>query len=155
MSAVALLEEAHHLGLRISIRGENLHIDPAPDPEVLNRIKAVKPDLMRALKIEAAATEAVKGLSGYITEAELLAKLAPEDVTELEAATDPLPFLRSFTIACVWTAFRRDGIVPPGWDKPAHCAHCGTVFLWATIHVSGCPWCWNRCKGLKIPRPRC
>jgi len=104
-------------------------------------------------RITVAAAEAVKGLSGHITAATLLSKLASEDFTDLEARADPLPFLRSFAIACVWTDFRRDGIAPPGWDQPGHCDKCGPVYLWAGIHVAGCPWCWNRLHGVKIPRP--
>ncbi len=104
-------------------------------------------------RLQQLVAEACKGLVGYITTDSLLAKLALGDVAELEAANDPLPFLRSLAVASVWTDFRRQGIAPPGWDKPAHCARCGPVFLWATIHVSGCPWCWNRLHGLRIPRP--
>lgn len=99
------------------------------------------------------ATEACGGLTRYITSDVLLAKLAPEDIVELEAYPDPLPFLRSYAIACVWTDFRRDGIAPPTWDKPAHCDLCGPVLLWAAIDVAGCPWCYNRHHALPIPRP--
>ncbi len=100
-----------------------------------------------------AATEACTGLTDYITPAVLLAKLGSADVAELESCADPLPFLRSFAIACVWTDFRRDGIAPPTWDQPATCDKCGPVFLWAPISVAGCPWCWNRLHKVKIPRP--
>jgi len=106
-----------------------------------------------SIKITQAAAEAVKGQSGHITAATLLSKLAPEDFTDLEACSDPLPFLRSFAIACVWTAFRRQGIAPPTWTEAAHCDKCGPVYLWAPIKVTGCPWCWNRLHGVNIPRP--
>jgi len=105
-------------------------------------------------KIEKAAEKACKGLSGHITQAVLLTKLSPDDVAELEACSDPLPFLRSFAIALVWATFRRDGIAPPGWDQAAHCDQCGPVLLWAQIEVAGCPWCWNRLHKVKIPRPK-
>jgi len=100
-----------------------------------------------------AASEAVTGMNQYITPEGLLAKLVPCDIAELEACTDPLPFLRSFAIACVWTDFRRQGIAPPTWGKPATCDKCGPVYLWAPIKVAGCPWCWNRLHNLRIPRP--
>jgi len=124
-------------------------------PETSPHITRTLPPAMCApnVRLEQAAAEAVKGLSGHITPATLLSKLASEDFTDLEARADPLPFLRSFAIACVWTDFRRDGIAPPGWDQPGHCDKCGPVYLWAGIHVAGCPWCWNRLHGVKIPRP--
>lgn len=100
-----------------------------------------------------ATTEACRGLTGYITPSDLLAKLCPEDIQELEVSPDPLPFLRSFAIASVWMDFRMDGIAPPTWDQLAHCNLCGPVLLWASIRVAGCPWCWNRLHHIKIPRP--
>lgn len=106
-----------------------------------------------ATVLHEAATEACRGLSGYITPARLLTKLAPKDISDLQGCPTPLPFLRSFAGAVVWTAFRRQGIAPPGWDKAAHCDRCGPVLLWAPVKVGGCPWCWNRLHGVKIPRP--
>lgn len=153
MTAAALLEESRRLGLRLSVNGDKLHVEPMPPPEMIERLKAAKPSIMAALKLQAAATEACWGLTGYITPDALLAELAPEDLAELNGMPDPLPFLRSFAIACVWTAFRRDGIAPPTWDQAAHCERCGPVYLWASIDVAGCPWCWNRRHGVKIPRP--
>jgi hypothetical protein len=153
MTALTLFEEARRMGLRLSICGEKLRIEPAPAPGVLNRIKSAKPYLMQLLRLEGAAAQACMGLSPHMKPGQLLARLAPEDLTNLSVAVDPLPFLRSFAIACVWTDLRQDGIAPPGWDKPAHCARCGPVYLWAPIKVAGCPWCWNRLHGLRISRP--
>lgn len=100
----------------------------------------------------AACEEACHGLDN-VTAKDVLTALAPEDVKELEGMADPLPFLHSFALALSATRWRRDGIAPPGWTSPAHCGRCGPVLLWASIEVAGCPWCWNRCHGVRIPRP--
>lgn len=103
--------------------------------------------------LEAVAAEACLGLSGSLTPEALLNRLAPEDLAELNSFPDPLPFLRSFAIALVWSEFRQQGMAPPGWDQPARCDRCGPVLLWAPLHVAGCPWCFNRRQGIRIPRP--
>lgn len=155
MSALAVLEESRHLGLRLSVRGDKLHVEPVPAPQIIERLRAAKPEIMRALRLEAAAAEACASLSGYITASQLIGKLAPEDLADLEAMpTDSaVRFLRAFATACVWTDMRRQGIAPPGWTKSATCRLCGPVLLWEAVEVAGCPWCWNRRHGLKIPRP--
>ena len=47
--------------------------------------------------------------------------------------------------------------VPPEFTVTTHCAGCGDVFISPSLinggSVLGCPWCWNRTKGLSIPRP--
>lgn len=153
MRALAILEEGRRHGLRFSIKGDKLHVEPVPSPETLERLRCAKPEIVAALKLEALAAEACKPPSGYITPARLIAKLAPEDLADVQGMADPLPFLRSFATATVWTEMRQRGIAPPGWDKCATCERCGPVFLWAEIKVAGCPWCWNRTRGVRIPRP--
>lgn len=155
MNALAVLEETRHLGLRLSVRGDKLHVEPVPAPQIIERLRAAKPEIMARLKLEGLAVEACAGLTGYITPDQLLSKLAPEDLADLEAMpTDSaVRFLRAFATACVWTDMRREGIAPPGWDKPAHCDLCGPVYLRTRARVAGCPWCWNRRRGVKIPRP--
>lgn len=124
--------DATHAGLRVAPPTERNSATPA---------------------LERAAAEACMGLSGYLTPRALLGKLAPEDVAELGTCPDPVPFLRSFAIALVWSEFRRQGMAPPGWDQPARCDRCGPVLLWAPLNVAGCPWCFNRRQGIRIPRP--
>lgn len=108
-----------------------------------------------APRLNELAAEACASLNGYITPSALLSNLASEDLADLMAMpTDSaMRFLRAFATACVWTDMRRQGIAPPGWTKYATCALCGPVLLWEAVEVAGCPWCWNRLHGIKIPRP--
>ncbi len=153
-AALRILDDARRQGLRLSLNGDKLHVEPVPAAELLESLRAAKPVIMARLKLESAAAEACVSLKGYITPAALLSKLAPEDLADLESMpTDQaVRFLRAFATATVWTDMRRQGIAPPGWDKPATCKLCGPVLLWTSIDVSGCPWCWNRLHGVKIPR---
>lgn len=62
----------------------------------------------------------------------------------------------AYARALIDTAARRAGHVPHGWTQACTCERCGPVWLWpdAPQHVLGCPWCFNRAAGLRIPRPQ-
>lgn len=62
------------------------------------------------------------------------------------------------------SATMRAGRLPPDFDTPAMCRHCGPVWLPASQVVMldmvngwpralGCPWCFIRKAGLYVPRP--
>lgn len=50
---------------------------------------------------------------------------------------------------------RELGERPDHYTAISHCRACGPIWLWdgAPADVLGCPWCFNRAKGLPIPRP--
>lgn len=152
MSALAILEETRRHGLRLSINGDKLHVEPLPPPKTLERLRAAKPQLMAALKLEAAAAEVCAGLDN-VTPADVSAALAPEDIADWQSGAFDVKALRGFVLALSATRYRELGIAPPGWTKYATCERCGPVFLWAEVKVAGCPWCWNRVHAVKIPRP--
>ena len=49
---------------------------------------------------------------------------------------------------------RERGEVPPHYTEVTVCAHCGPVpiFPGVTERVLGCPWCFNRMRGLPVPK---
>ena len=51
------------------------------------------------------------------------------------------------------TEMRERGIVPEHYTAETECKHCGPVpiFEGCPPNVNGCPWCFNRIKGLPIP----
>ncbi len=105
-----------------------------------------------ATPLEQCAAGACEGLDN-VTTADVLGGLAPEDIADFEPRSFPPKALRAFALALSATRWRQDGIAPPWWNSPARCDRCGDVYLWAPLHVAGCPWCWNRLHGVKIPRP--
>ncbi len=54
------------------------------------------------------------------------------------------------------TDMRLRGIIPDHYTATTECKHCGPVPIWEGCppEVEGCPWCFNRLKGLHIPRTR-
>jgi len=50
------------------------------------------------------------------------------------------------------------GEVPSSFTATTHCIACGDVFIPSSLvnggEVLGCPWCWNKAKGLPIPQAK-
>ena len=51
---------------------------------------------------------------------------------------------------------RERGQIPNHYTSTTTCKHCGPVPIWdgCPPEVLGCPWCFNRHKGLPIPEPK-
>lgn len=132
-------------------RSEKSEISPQSKAGSIGREISEKSEISPS--VLQAAKKACRSLSGCITPKRLLACLDDEDLVYVHSIADPVSFLTSMATALVWGDYRRAGIAPPDWTSPATCDRCGPVYLWAPIHVSGCPWCWNRLHQLPIPRP--
>lgn len=50
---------------------------------------------------------------------------------------------------------REAGLVPASYSSNTNCAGCGRVYIFpgAPARVDCCPWCFNRVRGLPIPKP--
>ncbi len=48
---------------------------------------------------------------------------------------------------------RERGEIPPHYTEVTTCARCGPVHIFPGVpdRVDGCPWCFNRVKGLPVP----
>ena len=51
---------------------------------------------------------------------------------------------------------RKRGQIPANYTSTTTCKHCGPVPIWEGCppKVLGCPWCFNRHRGLPIPEPK-
>jgi hypothetical protein len=51
---------------------------------------------------------------------------------------------------------REQGGIPAIYTAIRFCEECGPVWLepWTPLKIAGCPWCFNRGKGLPIPHPK-
>jgi hypothetical protein len=61
--------------------------------------------------------------------------------------------LQSWAAALALRAVQARGIVPAGWNKTAHCQHCGYVHSWHELDSLSCGWCWLRVEGRYFPQP--
>lgn len=85
------------------------------------------------------------------TEKEVSALVPPSDWRDTENCTREE--LKAWASALAMRAVRYRGIVPAGWDKVAHCAHCGPVFSFAAGECLACPWCEQKRAGVWFPVP--
>ena len=133
MSALALFSELSDRGIKIRPNGRNVTVSPerALTPDLRARIKSEKPTLIREL-------EKVRREAGADWE---------------EIASDPKQ-LKAFYELMMITEMRCQGITPDHYISTTTCKHCGPVPIWngCPPEVQSCPWCFNRHKGLPIPK---
>ena len=134
MSALPIFSELSDKGLRVRVDGLDLVFSPkkALTPNLASRIKKEKPALIRSLK-------------------EIKRKAGPD---WNEVANDPAQ-LKACAELLMIGEMRQKGIRPDHYTAETECRNCGSVPIWQGCppQVDGCPWCFNRIKGLPVPRP--
>ena len=132
MSALPLISELAKRGIRVRPKGSNVVVSPekALTPELVERIKREKPALIRNLK--RVRKDAGSGWD--------------------EIASDPQQLKAYFELLMIGD-MRSQGIAPDHYTSTTTCKHCGPVPIFEGVpeKVAGCPWCFNRVKGLPIP----
>ena len=133
MSALPLISELANNGIRVRPEGSNVVVSPekALTPELLKRIKKEKPTLIRNL--------------------ERIRRDAGSDWDEI--ANDPQQLKSYFELLMIGD-MRSKGVTPDHYTSTTECKHCGPVPIWEGCppEVNGCPWCFNRIKGLPISK---
>ncbi len=79
-----------------------------------------------------------------------LRTLAGDDWPEIERNPD---LLAAFANAVQTRRMRERCEVPAHYTATTTCKHCGLVHIFPGVpdRVDGCPWCFNRVKGLPVP----
>jgi len=69
-----------------------------------------------------------------------------------EVSNDPAQLV-AFADSLAIVQIRERGIVPDHYTATTECIHCGPVPIFEGLpeKVNGCPWCFNRNKGLPMP----
>ena len=148
MNVASIIDEIQSVGGRIEANNGKLMLrapSPLPD-DLLRRIRINKPKLLETLRMKS--ESGVHGIP--ISE---LRELAGDDWEELHENLDTLD---SFAHAVATRRMRESGQRPTHYTQRSECAGCGLVWLWegAPEYVQGCPWCFNRVKGVAVPKPR-
>jgi len=134
MSALAVLIELSERGICVQPKGRHkVHVTPRDklDPDLIDRIKQVKPTLLSALD-----------------------RIRQDTGDEWpRIAADPTQLKAYFELLMIGD-MRYRGVVPDHYIATTECKHCGIVPIWEGCApvVQGCPWCFNRIKGLRVPR---
>ena len=133
MSALPIITEITDQGITARVEGDEVALS-APKgtltPEVLAKLKSKKPDLLRSLRE--------------------LQERAEQDWEDISADSAKL---KAFAELVMIEDMRRQGIVPDHYTATTRCKHCGPVpiFEGCWPESDGCPWCFNRIKGLPMP----
>jgi hypothetical protein len=132
MSTLTILAELSERDIRIEPDGKDVFVTPADrlTPELVERIKAEKPALIRAL--------------------ERVRREAGSDWVEVAAHPKQL---RAFCELLMIGDMRYRGIAPDHYTATTTCRHCGPVPIFEGFgpDVLGCPWCANRIQGWPMP----
>ena len=151
MNTAELLTEVQRRGIQLRAEGASLHYQ-APKgtltADLRAKLKAHKAELLTAL--EKPTAERIAQDHG-LTLADLKQAAGP-DWAKVENDTATLAGVaNSITIR----RMRERGEVPSNYTSTTICAHCGPVPIYPGMaeRVLGCPWCFNRVKGLPMPKP--
>ncbi len=133
MSALPIITEITDQGITARVEGDEVALS-APKgtltPEVLAKLKRMKPELLRSLKESQ--------------------ERAEQDWEEISKSPEQL---KAFAELVMIEDMRHRGIVPDHYTATTNCKHCGPVpiFEGCWPESDGCPWCFNRIKGLPMP----
>ncbi len=136
MSALPIIIEITDQGITARVEGDGVALS-APKgtltPEVIAKLKSMKPALLRSLK--------------------KLQDRAEEDWDEISKSPEQL---KAFAELIMIEDMRHRGVVPDHYTATINCKHCGPVpiFEGTWPESDGCPWCFNRLKGLPVPKKR-
>jgi hypothetical protein len=133
MTAFHFVVEIAAQGIGMEPDGDAVVLHGTIDDDIVNRAKARKPELLEALAI--------------------IRDMAGDDWPEVAANPKQL---QAFVSSAMIEAMRERGEIPPHYTATTTCKRCGPVPVWPGCppEVLGCPWCFNRHKGLPIPRNR-
>ncbi len=152
MNTQALLKKVEQFGIRLEVRGDKLRAEAPQDvltPELVAEFKTHKADLLDILGkpgAERIAQDHGLTLADLKQSARLDWPKIQEDRATLEALARAIQIRR----------MRERGEVPPHYTSTTICRYCGPVPIFPGVgeQVEGCPWCFNRVRGLSVPRPQ-
>ena len=157
MTAIALLAELKMSGVRLSRKGDRLHVEARPGiltAELRERLTASKPALLVLLSAPNVIREKLLMLAAdERVPAIIVQGLRGEDVAACVGCTDNE--LRGYLRALARSARMDAGFVPDSYTVADRCPLCGPVWLPEPMHPEArtCPWCSQRKAGKAIPRP--
>ena len=144
MNALKLLHDIEEAGCLLEVSGEKLRVD-GPEklftPEFIDVLRANKPQLLATLQ-----ARTYEGLT-----LDDLKAVAGQDWLDIRQDPDAL---KALARSIQTRRMRERGEVPRHYTSTTVCCHCGLVPIFRGVgtYVQGCPWCFNRTKGLPIPR---
>lgn len=157
MTAIALLAELKMSGVRLSRKGDRLHVEARPGiltAKLRERLAASKPALLVLLSAPNVIREKLLMLAAdERVPATIVQGLHTDHLAACVGCTDSE--LRAYLRALARSARMDAGFVPDSYTVADRCPLCGPVWLPEPMHPAArtCPWCSRRIAGKAIPRP--
>jgi hypothetical protein len=160
MKTEIVIHNVHQAGLRIAIRGGHLGVDPIArlDGNLRQHIREQRDAIVLAVKnvparlVRLAIVAGIHEQGYEFTSAEIRRLQDNQDLQD--AINCSRPELQAWASALAIRATQYRDKVPRGWDKVAHCAHCGPVYSDHDLETFSCGWCDMCLVGKWFPVPQ-
>ena len=159
MDGAALIQKVQEAGAEIALAGNKItvrHVSRLPDA-LRHLLQQNKGEVIRTLR-EFSLPNFCRLVQHYgadsgvlLEESAILSELDTDGIADLQTASTAVR--QSWAEALAIRLVQVRGIVPKGWDKVAHCQHCGPVWAEHDLPTLSCGWCWMRLAGKRLPQP--
>ena len=159
MDSTALIQQVRQAGAEIALAGDKInvrHVSRLPDA-LRHQLQQNKTEVIRTLKGFSLPkfTRLVQHYGAdhglLLEESAILNELDSEGIADLQEASTEVR--QAWAESLATRLVQAQGIVPKGWDKVAHCAHCGPVHSFHDLDTLSCGWCDMRLAGKWFPVP--
>ena len=161
MNAESIIRQADQAGIDLFLAGDRIAVRPKSrlSSNLRELIRTHRQEVVRYLSrektpadlIHLAIQSGISDLGLKLEEAEITSLMPPTDWRDVTDCN--LDELKAWGAALAMRAVRYRGKVPRGWDKVAHCAHCGPVWAEHDLDTLSCGWCDMRLAGKWFPVP--
>ena len=161
MHAESIIRQAHQAGIELFLAGDKIAARPKSklSADLRELIKTHRQEVVRYLTAKSPQSKLIRlaiqsGIFDQgiqLEEREIAALILPSDWRDVSNCD--LDQLKAWAAAPAMRAVRYRGKVPHGWDKVAHCAHCGPVYSFHDLDTLSCGWCDMRLAGKWFPSP--
>ena len=161
MQVESIIRQADQAGIELFLAGDKIAARPKSklSADLRELIKTHRQKVVRYLSakspqsrlIHLAIQSGIFDQSIQLEEKEIAALIPPSDWHDVTNCNPDE--LKAWGAALAMRAVRNRGKVPRGWDKVAHCAHCGPVYSFHELDTLSCGWCELRLAGECFPVP--
>ena len=162
MRPESIIRQADQAGIELFLAGDRIAVRPKSklSADLRELIKTHRQEVVRYLSAESTQSRLIRLAIQFgifdqgiqLEEKEITALVPPSDWRDVSNCN--LDELKAWAAALAMRAVRYRGKVPRGWDKVAHCAHCGPVWAEHALKMLSCGWCDMRLAGRWFPQPQ-
>jgi len=157
MEARRIIEQVRSAGACIQLEGEAITVEPmsAINDDLCTLIKNNRDLIYQELKstlhtlVSLAIDKASSLYEQRVNKSEVLRVMG--DTSGL-ADNSPAE-IDGWACALALRTLQARHQIPTGWNKIAHCKHCGDVWAEHQLTTLSCSWCWMRNEGMTFPQP--